>query len=1611
MKTSKRSLFQTVKTEGGILPADLLQAISDRKRSLKGLTEESYHLSGIKLTEAIGQSWNRLSGSWKAFNAAVNELPEDDRATTQTREKFLLPLFQELGYGRLSTISKAEEIDGKTYSITHNWNNVPFVLVGCRVDIERRSYPIGTWKGSAHGLLQEYLNHCPEKLWGFVSNGYKLRILRDNLSLTRQAYVEFDIYAMFEGECYADFVILWLLCHESRLEAPLDAAQKPLPSQCWLEKWSQTSQDEGTRALEDLRKGVEEAINAIGGGFLAHPANKELLRQLRSGELDKQEYYRQILRIVYRLIFLFVVEDRDLIVPSDRSPEAKRRYYDFYSVSRLRDLAEKRAGSQHADQWRGLRLVFDKLGSREGCPQLGLPPLGSFLWSRDAIKSLADCELPNAHLLKAIYCLSFITQNSIRMSVDYRNLGSEELGSIYEALLEMHPILNIEAGSFLLNTAAGNERKTTGSYYTPTCLVNCLLDSALEPVIAERLGKAKKLASRLKGVAAPNLVAEAPRNEDLTVSGEETLTDWVLAAQKEVAKDTPVSYQLLAEKALLSLKICDPACGSGHFLIAAAHRTAKRLASVRTGDAEPSPEAIRKALRDVIGHCIYGVDINPMSVELCKVSLWVEALEPGKPLSFLDHHVKCGNSLIGATPEAIEAGIQDDAYSPIEGDEKAICSALKKQNKVELKQDKQSLFQPQLGMDSTPNIVSAFSKVDEIDDDSIQSIEKKQDAYEQMNKSEASSNARLVADLWCSAFVWEKTAAVAAGTPAPTTARLREAQVNPQAISVGVKTRIGRYAAQYKFFHWHLEFPSVFNGKKGGFDVLLGNPPWEHTELKEKEFFAERSPIIANAQTGAIRKRMIEELSTSDSALYHAYIQAVRQHDFISHFCGNSGIYPLCGVGRINLYAIFAELFRHIVSITGRFGAIFQSGIATDDTTKLFFQDLVETHSLVSMFDFENKEKLFQGAHAEQKFCLLTSGASGISESIAFVFFAHSIGDILNPDKRFTLSDSDFSLLNPNTKTCPIFRTKHDAELTKAIYRRVPVLLNEELKTKSKNLQWKIGFKQGLFNMATDSDLFHMREQLETSGFKINGNILAKNGEIFLPLYEGKLTSAYNNRAATFNNVGADDLLKGNPRDNMKDELTQADFLAIPRYWVAKQEVDNARNEQTQWQLSFHAIANPNNERSSIFTFLPNSGVGHSAFIVPNLDYKKACVFCASCNSFIYDNIVRQKLGSRNFSFFVIKQTPILSPASLSQIQTWLQNSFSAWCIPRVLELTYTAWDLEPFAKDCGYDGPPFKWDEERRFLLRAELDAAFFHLYLPADENGDWKQAKVSDGAVKDETPEEFAALKAAFPTPRDAVSYIMETFPIVKRKDEAAHGSYRTKDTILSIYDAMQLAIKTGVPYQTRLNPLPGPPVDANGNFIPFAKWDRNHMPSHIHPPKEESERERIHTAASAVLSFKRPNMSRPNYTRDEIYHYPSQVAFKILSQTGGSCDFDTFAKAFTALLYPGDAVECLKDGVPPSIKEWQNSYSCPTNITSAATVLNSLFHSGDLRLAPNDDGSIKIILPHPGKIDAKDLWTTFDAQIALEIAKLIDTGIATSEQDEFVENFELFKSLLAA
>lgn len=1357
--------FQTVKTEGAILPADLLRRLVDGDRDVPGLRAEDYHLvKSERLNEVATRAWNRVRGAWEGFKSAMETLPESDAGTSLTREKWLLILFQELGYGRL-TARKAYEVDGKTYPISHAWQNTPIHLVSFRLELDKRAPGArGAARVSPHSLVQELLSRSDEFLWGFVSNGLSLRLLRDNVSLTRQAYVEFDLQAMMDSEAYSDFFLLYLVCHQSRVEV----AEGKGPEHCWLEKWYNTAAQQGVRALDQLRDGVQKAIEALGGGFLAYPANGTLRERLRSGALSTQDYYRQVLRQVYRLLFLFVAEDRELLFDPTAPVQTRKLYMEHYSTRRLRALAAKMRGTRHPDLWRGLRLVLGKLHG--GSPQLGLPALGSFLFSDKATCDLDCADISNVDLLKAIRALASTVDRNILRPVNYRNLGSEELGSVYESLLEMHPEIHIQATNpedrFRLTVAAGSERKTTGSYYTPTSLVNCLLDSALDPVLDEACKKPEP------------------------------------------------------EKALLALKVCDPACGSGHFLIAAAHRIAKRLAAIRAGEDEPSPAHYQHALRDVIGHSIYGVDINPMSVELCKVSLWMEAMEPGRPLTFLEHHIKCGNSLLGTTPALLKKGIPDEAFKPIEGDDKEFCTAYKKRNREE-RRGSRSLFAPDgMPWEQLGDLGPALTQIDAFDDSTLDGLQCKEDAYSQFVRSSGYLFGKLLYDAWCAAFVWEKRHSDE--LPYPITQEILDRiRINPHNCPSWMHEEIIRLSEEYRFFHWHLEFPDVFRPKSraeivdeevtgwtGGFDCVMGNPPWEKIQLEEQKFFSATAPDIAKASARE-RKAAIQGLKIDRPELYRNYCNALRAISGQTHLAKHGELFPLSGSGNVSTHSLFIELATIITTNRAFAGLVVPSGLATQDSQKHLFSALTRSGRLARLFDFENRQKLFPSIDSRFRFCLLTIGpANEESLSAKYAFFLQHPTELNERGRSFNLTFDDLCRFSPNTMSCPQLSNDREASLLARIYDSGTAIFQES----SQDNPW--GWRSWqVFNETHEASLL-------IDDFS--------SGESNTRLYEAKLFHQFDHRYASYDDTGKVNYLSVS--EKRSPVVTAQTRYFVPKHlWSERIEADGYN---AKWIMAFRRITNATNERTSIFTLLPECVTGsQSPAVKTNQDAGLTGALLANLNSFVFDFAARRRVGGTDLNHFIIHQLPVLSPDTFRVVEHG--NAVTRMVMPHVLELIFTAWDIQAFAYDCGYNGPPFIWDEERRFLIRCELDAAFFHLYLGTED--EW---------VKNGT----RGLLEYFPAPRDAVDYIMETFPIVKKNDNKAYGFYRTKDTILEIYNEMAqvstenaAALAAGrqptARYQTRLNPPPGPPMDVEGNFVPMALWDRANWPSHIHLPKDEA------------------------------------------------------------------------------------------------------------------------------------------------------------------------------
>lgn len=953
--------FTAVRVGGGLLPPDVLAAVLGG--DLDGLKSSDYHLGGEHPREAAARVWTHLTGAYKRFRDDLARLPGGDRATSLTRERWLTILLSDLDFGRVPTTAAGGlTVADREYPVSHLWGATPIHLLGWNVELDTRTPGVpGAAKRAPHAMVQELLNRTDTYLWAIVSNGRTLRLLRDSTTLTGQAFVEFDLEAIFDGDLFSDFALMFLLTQQSRVEVPTDG----VPADCWLERWRTSAVTRGVRALTQLRDGVQQALETLGTGYLQHSANQTLRDDLTTGRLSLADYHAGLLRTVYRLLFWSVAEERDALLDPDAPQQSVDRYRAHFSSRQLRDLARRRHGSHHDDLWRAVTLVMGALGRIDGEPRLGLPGLGG-LFSATAVDTpLSEARLSNQALLAAVRHLSIVQpKGEQRRPVDFRHLGAEELGSVYESLLELVPRHNPVTHAFTLEVLAGNDRKTTGSYYTPTALVELVLDTALDPVLDD--------------------------------------------AEKS---DDPAT-------ALLAITCCDPAIGSGHFMVAAARRIATRLATIRTGEVDPTPTTVQDAMHDVVARCIYGVDINPMAADLAKVSLWLEAMTPGRPLSFLDHHIKVGNALLGTTPALLAAGIPDAAYTPLTGDDKKVATGWKNINRAH--RDGQADLFADTGM--TLNNAAQRRATAEVADRAETARTLSDTAwaaqrYQAFQADPATVTARRVADTWCAAFLTPKT---------PDTPRITGTTLDDIATGTAnpdVLQHIDNLATRHRLFHWHLEFPEIFSvpkdqpantatGSTGGFLNCSGNPPWERVKLQEKEFFAARAPQIAESTNAAARKKAIADLVDTNPALFLEFNAAKRRSETESQFLRTSGRYPLCGIGDVNTYSVFAEHFRSTVAPTGRSGIITPTGLATDATTAAFISDTLTTERLAAFYDFTNAEGHFADVGSQVRFAVSSMSGGERMRDVRLAFLLRRVADV--PDSVFRLAPDEILLLNPN---------------------------------------------------------------------------------------------------------------------------------------------------------------------------------------------------------------------------------------------------------------------------------------------------------------------------------------------------------------------------------------------------------------------------------------------------------------------------------------------------------------------------------------------------------------------------------------------------------------------
>lgn len=1180
--------------------------------------------------------------------------------------------------------------------------------------------------------------------WGILTNGGRWRLYYSGARSVSEQFFELDLAAVLGIKGHSDGMFALdehQKRHAIRVFALVFRRNAFLPSATDPRTFHIRALEEGKfyeeRVANDLSNLVFNNIYPLLARSIADKAPKASLQDVREAGLI----------LLYRLLFILYAEDRDLLPVNDR------RYEDYGLRDRVRlDIGDRKDNSDTfsttaARYW----SVLDDLcrAIDEGDTSIGLPPYNGGLFDPDRTPLLRQVRLSDSVMAEVIDKLSFERTDDERKYINYRDLSVQQLGSIYERLLEHEVVRKGEIVEIRPNIFA---RKGSGSYYTPDELVSLIIRETLEPLIEARLSAFRKKAEELA------------------------------ASELDEGRKLGILRRFDPAVTLLDLKICDPAMGSGHFLVSLVDYMADqvitaiaetetivewadyispltdRIEGIRNtilGNAEErswtvDPEQLddRHIIRRmVLKRCVYGVDKNPMAVELAKVALWLHSFTVGAPLSFLDHHLRCGDSLFGSW---VKTGIEKaTAYgSPLllHGPVKTALGSAASMQTIEGLPDaeiaeahrSQEIFE---GVQVMTAPLNAFLSL-------LHAIE--------WQDLKGKDNAKAIQGFFDGSF----------GDPFEIALNKREPQVRDDhgRRFVEILAAARELMSEERFLNWQVAFPGVWtdwedDGLAGGFDAIIGNPPWDRMKLQQVEWFAARRREIALAQKAADRKNMVADLEAAGDPLKADYEKASTRAETAVKIARKSGDYPMLSGGDVNIYSLFVERALALVKDTGMVGLLTPIGIGADKTAANFFSFISEAKRVKAFLSFENRGGwLFRDVHHEDQptILILTGGVQRFDK----FKYAVKLRELPTDGSSFIsyIDSEDCRRVNPNTGTVPISRTSQSADLLGRIYARLPILVERD--EGAENKVWPVKYYT-MFHMTNASGLFRTKQELveHEGGYPVGGEVYGTKSGKWLPLYEGKMISTFNHRYAGVRANSTSVSGQGVPVHSSVEQLEDPSFVPEPRYWVP----ESAITLDGEYVLAFNDVCNTNNKRSLIAALVPRSGYGNKLpVLVPTGTFSAldAALLAGNFCSIVCDFAARQKIQSRNLNKYILEQLPIVPPALFEEVKFGPKTAGEV-VRETVLELTYTAHDMAPFARDMGFvevSGqvrPPFVWDEERRLKLRAKLDAVFFHLY----------------GI-----------------TSRVDVRYIYSTFPTLERDETAAYaGRYRSCELCLAYMSAL--------------------------------------------------------------------------------------------------------------------------------------------------------------------------------------------------------------------------------
>ena len=1339
------------------------------------------------LVEAVTATPAYLAVDVAELRAKLNEIaakfPQNARTNeSQTEDDFIWPVLAALGW--------SESLRQQNLTVTGR-DDVPDGLLFADADAKTSANAQGDqWRRYSHGLavveskrwarpldrssgrdevtapstqMLRYLRRIDDltsgKLrWGILTNGTKWRLYWAGARSVSEEFLEVDLGRVLAldggGDLFASdtdrdhwlrvFVVMF-----SRKAFIKDGAD----DRSFHERARAAAAFYEERVAASLSKLVFEQVFPSLATAIASGAPQAPLQDVREAALV----------LLYRLLFLLYAEDRDLLPVTDKR-------YDDYALRPLRIDVGKRvtdgdALSSSASRIWGhisdLSRIIDK-----GDASVGIPPYNGGLFAGDGASLLESVRIPDSVMAPALDALSYERSTGERRYINYRDLSVQQLGSIYERLLEFEIVRDDSATLVVRPNLFA--RKNSGSYYTPDELVGLILDETLEPLINERLDAFRSALGKLN----------AEDTEDFQ--------------RRELRDADPAN-------AILSLRVCDPAMGSGHFLVSLVDTLADHVldamaeaASLGAELAYTSPladkiEDIRATIlknakaanwtideaqlddrhivrRMVLKRCVYGVDKNPMAVELAKVALWLHTFTVGAPLSFIDHHLRVGDSLFGLwVRDAI------DKASALGGEllwNEALRNA---QRSAEAMKTIEALTDVEI---AEAHRSAAMYQDVELMTGELDGFVSFVHALDWLNLSRAQS---ALVRLWLDGRFGDPIP-IARGKKTPEAGKARQAEVEG---FTEIWARARALIEEERFLNWQISFPGVWDNwsskdREGGFDAVVGNPPWDRIKLQQVEWFAARRPDIALAPRASDRTRMIAKLRTDGDPIWDDFTHAERRAADTARSARRSGHYPLLSAGDTNLNSLFVERAHALVKPGGLVGLLIPSGIASDQSSSAFFRKVTGSKQVHRIIDFLNRRYdgslFFPDVYYRFKFCAyVAGGAERTFDGASYGFFIRDLAEIGDPDRVFPVTAEEIGRINPNSGTAPIFRSRRDKEITSAIYARLPVLVNRALG--QGDAVWPLRYAT-MFHMANDSGLFRTRPELETDegAWSIGGNRFQSADGEWVPLYEGKMVQAFDHRAADVVLAAANVFRSGQGANLTDEDHCNPARQPTPRYWV--KSADIGWDAPTDWCLALKDVTSVTNARTTIASIIPRVGAGHTLPVLfprdseDGMPYSKAGpLVTANLNSVILDYLARQKVHGNHLAWYLLEQLPLIPPAGYGRI--FGRKSAGEIICEAVLELSYTAHDLAPFARDMGHVAaggdvlPPFKWNEYRRLHLRAKLDAIYFILYGVFDPTN--------------------AAQS------RDDIHYIYSTFPIIEREETARWGRHQSRDLCFAWLNAL--------------------------------------------------------------------------------------------------------------------------------------------------------------------------------------------------------------------------------